>query len=267
MTSLRPLGLIALLTLTTGLARGDERLAAARAAEAAFDPLAALEIYRELAAERPDDAFLQQRIAQQYSDSTNLLSDRAEKRRHAERALYHAQRAVALDPDDPVNVLSVAISYGKMGLYGDTREKVAFSRQLREYAERSLALDPGYAWAHHVLGRWHHEVAALSGPARLVVRLVYGGLPEASRTQAVRHLERAVALDPDNLIHHLELGIALWAVGEREAARQAFQQGLGMEETTINDAAAKRRVRETLGQLADLDLIAPGDDEPAERRT
>jgi hypothetical protein len=28
---------------------------------------------------------------------------------------------------------------------------------VKEEAERALALDPNYAWAHHVIGRWHSK--------------------------------------------------------------------------------------------------------------
>lgn len=254
MPPIQPLIIAAVFTLLTVSGTADDRRSAARTAEEAFDPLTALTLYLELAAEYPEDASLQQKVAQQYSDATNLLSDRNEKRRYAERALAYSQRATTLDPTNAVNLLSVAISYGKMGLFGETREKVAFSRQLRQYAEAALALDPDYAWAHHVLGRWHREVAALGGPTRLVVRLIYGGLPDASRERAVHHLERAVELDPANLIHHLELGFALSAVGNRTAALQAFRHGLAMEETTINDAAAKQRAQQALRQSAELDL-------------
>lgn len=248
---MRLLALAVLLALTLPALRATEleqTLAAARAAEAAFRPDLALPHYLAAAELRPEDPVILQKVAQQYSDATNLLTDRAEMKRYAEQALAYSERAVALDPANPVNVLSVAISYGKLALFSDTRDKIAYSRRLKEETERALALDPDYAWAHHVLGRWHYEVATLGGGTRFFVRLIYGGLPPASLEKAVEHLERAVALDPANLIHHLELGFAHWAAGDRDLARAKFKTGLAMEETTINDAAAKTRAQRALAE-------------------
>lgn len=253
MTRCLPILICLLLAGSMLRAAGEELLAAAQAAEADFDPRRALELYLQLSELNPEDPFILQKVARQYSDATVLMDERAEMRRYAEQALHYSRRALELDPEDPVNALSVAISYGKIGLWSDTRVKIAYSRKLKEYAETALALDPDYAWAHHVLGRWHYEVARLGGPTRFVVRLIYGGLPDASLDDAVAHLQRAVELDADNLIHHLELGFALWAANRRDEARQYFHLGLAMEETTINDDAAKRRAREALRQTAAIE--------------
>ena len=227
----------------------DERLQRALAAEARLDSAAALALLLAVERDRPDDPLVLQKIARQYSDLVVDQTTRAEKKRHAQLALAYAERAVALAPDDPVNVLSVAISRGKLALYSDTRTKVAYSRDVRDYAERALALAPDYAWAHHVLGRWHHEVAALGNTARFVVRLFYGGLPPASVDDAIRHLERAVALEPGELSHHIELGFAYAAAGRSDEARAAWQHGLSLPSRHKHDEPAKQRARAALARI------------------
>ena len=86
----------------------------------------------------------------------------------AERAAQAAtaERAAALEPRSAVNVLSVAICHAKLGLLSDSRAKVESARLLRRFADEALALDPAYDYAHHVLGRWHREIAALGGVER-----------------------------------------------------------------------------------------------------
>ena len=219
---------------------------AALAAEARLESARALELFLEAERELPHNAFILQKIAQQYSDLVVDQATAEEKKRFAQTALDYALRAVALAPDNPVNVLSLAICHGKLALYSDTRTKVKYSRLVREEAERSLALDPDYAWAHHVLGRWHHEVAALSGTARLIVRLFYGGLPSASVERAIEHLDRAVALEPQELNHHLELGFALAAAGRAADARAAWERGLAMPSRAKHDESSKQRARAAL---------------------
>jgi tetratricopeptide (TPR) repeat protein len=224
----------------------EDTVAAARAAEANFEVSRALELYLEADRLRPDDPVTLQKIAQQLSDLTLEVATPAEKKAQAARALEFAQRAATLAPDDPVNVLSLAICYGKLGVYSDTRTKVEYSRLVRREAERALALDPRYDWAHHVLGRWHLEVAQLGVTARVVVRLVYGGLPAASKDEAIRHLREAVALAPERVPHHVELGFAYRAAGRAKEARESFERALALPSRELYDEPAQDRARAVL---------------------
>lgn len=237
------------LIATAATADVDALLREALAAEAQLDSRRALELFLQADAAKPDDAFVLQKIARQYSDLTTEQTSVEEKKRYAQTALDYALRAVALDAQNPVNVLSLAVCHGKLAVYSDTRTKVRYSRLVKEEAERALTLDPNYAWAHHILGRWHHEVASLGVTARWAVRLFYGGLPEASPEEAIQHLERAVALEPGELNHHLELGFAYAAAQRQSDAETAWRRGLAMPDRGRHDTAAKQRVRNALGNL------------------
>lgn len=246
--------LLALLSLTWcacswGAEAVDRLLAEAQVAEVRLDSQRALELYLKADQAKPGDAYILQKIARQYSDLVLDQPNDLERKRHAQFALDYSQRAVALNPRDPVNVLSLAVSHGKLAVYSDLKTKLHYSRLVKEEAERALALDPDYAWAQHVLGRWHYEVASLGMTSRWVVRLLYGGLPAASHQQAIVHLRRAVLLEPDELAHHLELGFALAAAAQPQEARQAWQHGLQLASRGKHDEPAKQRARVALAAL------------------
>lgn len=221
------------------------------AAEQRLDTSGALAAFYAADRAKPNDAFILQKIARHTSDSIVDLpaNNIADKKRRAQTALAYARRAVALAPDNAENVLSLAICHGTLGVYSDTRDKIAYSRLVREDAERALALNPDYDWAHHVLGRWHYEVATLGATTRLIVKLIYGGLPDASVDAAIRHLERAVVLAPQVAPHHLELGFAYLAADRRADARAAFSRGLDLPSVGKHDEAAKTRARSALARL------------------
>ena len=246
---------LALLILATAAVRAAPAadvailLADARAAEAKLDSRRALELYLAADKAKPNDAAILQKIARQYSDLTTELAMNDDRRRYAQTALDYALRAVALAPNNPENVLSLAICHGKLGVYSDTKTKIKYSRLVKEEAERALVLDPNYAWAHHVVGRWHYEVATLGAATRFIVRLIYGGLPAATTAEAVHHLRRAVALEPNELNHHLELGFALAADGDKTRARLEFEKGLAMPNRGKHDAEAKTRACTALAAL------------------
>lgn len=219
------------------------------AAEARFDSKVALDCFLRADAANPNNGYILQKISRQYSDLTVDTKDTAEKKRLCVAALEYGRRAAALQPDNAVALLSLAICYGKLGLYSDTRTKIEYSRQVHEYAERALALNPDYDYAHHVLGRWHYEVASLGAATRLVVKVIYGGFPPASTAEAVRHLQRAVELSPELPSHRVELGFALLANGQKDAARAAFQEALQLPTREKYDTEARQRATVALEKL------------------
>lgn len=244
-----PLLLLACCSVAFAADQNTAVLERAAAAEAALESRRALELYYEALRATPESPFILQKIARQYSDLVEDQRSPEEKKRYAQTALDYARRAVALEPENPVNVLSLAISHGRLATYSDTRTKVKYSRLIKEEAGRALALDPDYAWAHHVLGRWHHEVASLGRTARFFVTLFYGGLPEASSAEAIKHLERAVALEPDVVAHRVELGLILHAVGQPARARVELERGLALPTREKHDVIVQARAQAVLADL------------------
>jgi tetratricopeptide (TPR) repeat protein len=237
------------LRAATATSAPDPLLRDALTAEARFDSKTALDLFLKADTARPNDAFILQKIARQYSDLSFDTKDATEQKRLCTEALAFAQRSVALDPKNAVNVLSLAICYGKLGALSDTRTKIEYSRLVKDHAEQSLALDPAYDYAHHVLGRWNYEVATLGVATRFIVKLIYGGLPNASTAEAVRFLRRAAELAPQLPAHRVELGFALLADRQRDAAKLTFEQALVMPQREKYDDEARARARAALENL------------------
>jgi tetratricopeptide (TPR) repeat protein len=227
----------------------DELVQKAGAAEARQDSQAALELYQRANKIIPENPIILQKIARQYSDLVAEQPDIAGKKHYAEVALEYSRRAVALDPQNAINVLSLAVCHGKLALYSDTRDKVKYSRLVWEETQRALALDPNYAWAHHVLGRWNYEVATLNGVSKFFVKLFYSELPPASIDEGVRQFKIATKLEPDELSHWLELGFAYLAAGENNQARAQWTHCLSMHSRGVYDDSAMKKARAELAKL------------------
>ena len=227
----------------------DSLVRDAGSAEAKFDSKAALELLLKADAARPNDPVILQKIARQYSDLTIDAATLDERRRLCDQALAYALRAYQLAPKEPENVLSLAICYAKIGFYADTRTKIENSRLVKRYTEETLALDPNDSFAHHVLGQWHYEVASAGATKLFLAKLIYGGLPPASTTTAVKHLRRAVELAPDSPSHRAELGLALLADGQREAALSELNKAVSLPPKLKYDEESKRRAAEALDKL------------------
>jgi tetratricopeptide (TPR) repeat protein len=243
------LSLALALAASTHAGAVDDAIAAGLAAESRMEPREALGHFRAALEARPDDAFLQQKVAQQLSDAAFLEPSPEVRTRLASEALVHAKRAVELDPRSSVARLSLSVLYGKLAIEGDTRTRVDYARRIHLHAEEALSLDESYAWARHVLGRWHVEMSQINMAKRAVVALLYGGMPRASLDEGIAHLEEAVRLEGDAVPHHVELGFAYQRAGRLEEARACWETALQLPSVRVYDSAAKQRASVALGQV------------------
>jgi tetratricopeptide (TPR) repeat protein len=227
----------------------DDLVHQGEAADARFDPNGALPFYLKAHAERPADIPIMLKIAKEYSDSTIAIPEAEEDRRRIEKALEYSNRAVELDPHNAVALLSKAICYGKLAGYSDTREKIEYVRLVKQFADQALAEDPKYAYAHHVLGQWEYQVAALGRTKQFLVALVFGGLPPASTQEGVHQLQLAVELEPNIASHRLALGFAYIANGEPGKARPLFEEVVAMPCRELYDVDCHRQATKALAGM------------------
>ena len=82
-----------------------------------------------------------------------------------------------------------------------------------------------------------------------VASIVYGGLPDATNEESVKCLQKAIDLNPDNLIHYIELGRTYAQMGKNEDAKKLIEKGLAMPDKAKDDPEVKKMGRETLGKL------------------
>ena len=212
-------------------------------------PAEALEYYLPVEKSDPKNVPLLLKIARQYRHLMSAAPQRAEKIRLGNKALEYAERAAALAPNDSEAQLSVAITHGKMIPFLGSKEQMQGSRKVKEGAERAIKLDPRNDLAWHTLGRWHLVMAEVGALKRTLAQMVYGKMPTASLADAARDFEKALALNPNRLMHHIELGRTYAAMGRKEEARQHLQQGLAIRSVEHDDQETKSRGREVLGTL------------------
>jgi len=209
----------------------------------------ALKCYLPAEKMQPRNARLLVRIARQYRHLASDATPREEKLRYAALAVDYSLRAAALAPNDSETHLAVAISYGKMVPLQGKKQQVEASPLIKNAAERAIRLDPGNDLAWYVLGRWHEALADLSGFKRAIGGLIYGSLPVTTNEDAVKCFKKAIAINPNRLRHHIELGCTYAQMKRSDEARRCIEKGLGMSEEEKDDCALKRRGREVLAKL------------------
>jgi tetratricopeptide (TPR) repeat protein len=209
----------------------------------------ALDAY--LAAERtgPPDAELLRRIAKEYAELMPETDSVERKREFGQEAIEYAERAIAADPRNAMAQLAAAVCYGRMAPLLDNRTKVAYSRLVKEHADKSLALDPNNDLTYNVLGSWNYEMAGLNPILRGIAGMLYGKLPDASYEESAKDFARALQLNPNRLANHIGLGRAYAALGRTEEARRELERGLAMPDKERDDPFVKAQARDTLNKI------------------
>lgn len=210
---------------------------------------AALERYLPAEKLEPNNPGLLLRIARQYRHEMADAPQIGEKNRLANLALNYAQRAVVLNPRDGEAHLSVAICHGKAMTHLANKEKINALRIIKTSADQAIALNPKQDLAWYVLGCWNQRVAELGGLKRTMAKIAYGGLPDANGATAIKCFERAIALNPDRLIHYIEMGRTYAHMGNAAEAKKFIRKGLAMTNTGKDDAESKLKGKQTLATL------------------
>ena len=194
-------------------------------------------------------AALLHRLAKQYGLSMNDEPTEAGKKAAGEKALAYAQRSVGADPKDADAHVALAICYGRLARFQDTKIQIAWSRLIRESAEEGLRLDPDHELGCYVLGSWHYEMAGLNPVKRALARIIYGALPPASYGEAVTYFKRAIAVNPARMASYIDLGMTYAELDDEASAKQMLALGLALPDRDRDDPMVRARGKQALADL------------------
>lgn len=196
----------------------------------------------------PNNAALLVKIAKQHGDLMPTLAGAARKEA-SRKSVEYSRRAVAANPRHSDSHLALALSIGKSTESMGARQKIEASREIKTSAETALRLNPRSDYAHHLLGRWHQEMASIGGASRAIAKIVYGGVPKGTYEEALQYFDTARKLRPNRLIHQIEYGRTLAMLDRKEEARKEIQKGLNMPNREADDLETKSRAQKTLREL------------------
>ena len=240
--------------VVAGVARAQspaDHISLGDSAYARFKPDEALTHY--LAAVGPDSSSYEALWKAARSEIDLAEGEKDEGRRNqfsiAGEAL--ARRAIKVNPRDAEAHFHLARALGRRALSVGVRDRVKFGTEVRAEAMEALQLDPNHPGALHVMGVWNAEVMRLNGFQRFFAKNVLGGrvFGEASWDKAVSYMERSVAVDPDRIVHHLDLGKIYADVGDKAKARTQLDLVVRGRRIDFNDPAYQREAQAALDKL------------------
>ncbi|HET9367646.1 MAG TPA: tetratricopeptide repeat protein [Candidatus Udaeobacter sp.] len=209
----------------------------------------ALEVYLPANKLEPNNVKLLVCIARQYRHLMSDTSSKQEKLRLGNTSLEFASRAATLAPNNSEAQLSPAISLGKMLPFMGTKDQIKASPRIKAAVDRTLLLDPNNDNAWHILGRWNRVLANVSVVKRVLAKALYGDLPVTTNEAAEKCLLKAIEINPNRLMHYIELGRIYAQMGRKEEARKYIQKGMAMPNKEKDDPEMKEIGKQTLQKL------------------
>jgi tetratricopeptide (TPR) repeat protein len=188
-------------------------------------------------------------VAKQIQGKDDSLKNRRDSLYAVGRA--YAERAIRTDSMDAEGHYVLSMVLGRLSRTKGSKERVRFAKLIYDQASRAVELNPNHDNAHHVLGAWNAEVKRLSGIQRFFAKTLFGGgfMSKATWDDAVRHLERAVELNPQHIYHRLELAEVYVDLGRYSKAREQLLVIPTLPNVDVEDAEYKK---DAAGLLEDI---------------
>ncbi len=181
-----------------------------------------------------------------------MMSDKKERESYYQQGIDLAKKAVALDSTHVEGHLRWAVAAGRLADFKGGDEKIKLSREVKAEAEAVIKRDANHAGGNFILGRWHETIANLGFIKRTLVKMLYGGFPDASNEHAIKLMEKAAQSDPNFIEYRVYLGKTyIERAKNYAAARPQLQAALDLPAKRQNDPELKDMARELLDKIKD----------------
>ncbi len=217
----------------------------------AGDEERALAIYRDILMWEPANYEALWNASLLYTRKGHYQQTERRKINYFTRARELAVIAIEVHPDKPRSHYVYGISTATLvDLMPNSAERIQLIWDIRKHANRAAELDPNYAPTWHLLGIWNSKLANTSRAERLGARMIYGRLPDdASHAKAEEYLKRAIRLDPNEILFHVDLAQHYMASGQHTKAKPILERVLVMNTVSESDRFYMAEARENLSQI------------------
>jgi tetratricopeptide (TPR) repeat protein len=185
------------------------------------------------------------------SNIAGRIKDKEERMKKLLLSENYSRRAIKVNPKSADAHFSLVLTLGLQSeIAPSAREKVKDAKLIREEAEKIIEVDPTYALGYFVLGKWHFEVSKFNWLERTACDLFFGGFPEnVSMQQAITNFNKAIELDPNQIIILYGHASVLHYEGEDEEAIKVLQKAINLPIREPDDDFRKEKCKELLKEI------------------
>ena len=174
-----------------------------------------------------------------------------ERRRQVAAAVEHARAAIKVAPDNAHGHIWLAVALGLEAQMEGPKTRAGLWREIKSELDRAIGIDPGIARAYLERGLWNRRLASRGLWERGVSKVLLAHVPSgASMDNAVRDLEKAVELAPEDIQCRMELARTYLKLDRFGDARRELERAVTIPAGRPRDAGLQAEAREQLEKLA-----------------
>ena len=214
--------------------------------ESALKEVEALQKYTQIVKLQPYHLQALCKCSELCSRIGNRQRSRSEKADYFRAARTYATAAIRVNSGSSEANFVMAMALGRMALISSGKEKITVVNEIREYAEKSIRLDPANFKPYHLMGKWNYEVCNLSLTERALAKWFYGGVPSGSFEESIRYYEKSRSLNPGFALTYLELARVYHRNDQKTKAKGLLEAMLLLPNNTCDDPRIKEEGRTLL---------------------
>jgi tetratricopeptide (TPR) repeat protein len=173
-------------------------------------------------------------------------ADKEKMRPYFIAARNYATSALRVNQNSSEANCAMALALGRISLVAGTRERVILAKDVKDYADNAIRLDPNNFRAYHILGRWYYDVSNLNLAEKSFARVFYGKLPSASLEEAIVCFEKSRDLKPGFILNYYELARSYHRMDEDKKAIANLHILLNLPNMIYDDTRIKVIARQLL---------------------
>lgn len=249
---MKSLLVIAVLFLSTNLFSQDVNVLLKEASnlERSLKDEQALEKYKSVLSSDPSNIQAFIRSSEISSAIGGRQTDKKIKQEYFDRARDYADKALALNSNSAAANYVRAVAASKLTeVENDNKKLVADVKDIKTYADRAISIDPNFGKAYYVLGKWNYEMLTLSWVKKAAIKVLFGGMPEATIDNAFKYMEKCKTLEPYFVLNFLDLAKAYKYDNQPAKAIAILTQLVKLPTRTSDDVALKDEGRKLLSEM------------------
>ncbi len=218
--------------------------------EKQFNETEALDIYKQALNLHPADIKALVKCTELNCSLGEKQTDKLTKAAYYQSAKSFADKALATDTNSADANYAEALVLDKITKTETENKKTSDDvTQVYMYVAKTLAINPDYAKANYLLGKWHFEMLSVNWIKKVAFKSLYKRLPEPDVDTAIAYMEKCRSLDIYFLPDYLELAKAYQFKNRPAQAIEVLNKLVRMPNRTANDSAVKAEGQKLLLEL------------------
>jgi tetratricopeptide (TPR) repeat protein len=221
----------------------------AKAFERQYNTAQAILKYEEALKEKTYQIPILVRLIEIYCFGLEESADEETKKEHLNKAKAYLMMAKNIDSTQADFFYIKAVYLGKLIEVSPVREKAQFTKEIKSLLDEGLSKDPSHVKSLYTLAKWNEEVSGLNPAVKAAMKVIFGGLPPASREQALELHQKARKLNPTFLANNYDLAVVLKKSNKPSQAIEVLQSQMKLPTKTKEELEFKNKSKELLQSL------------------